>query len=147
MKRILTDEELDALLELYRSGDLSGDFEVPPGDDTFMIASDVHRRFFRLHQLLPATLIVEGHPHTAKASNIGLGGVFILSDVDLPVGTQVDVDVNLLKPAAKIHVKGSVCWLKKGAENLTGLGIRFSSLDTDHIWAIVANMKEALTKH
>lgn len=143
MDKILSDEELDALLSLYRSGKEHS--EEPPFGETVLIENqELHRRFFRLQQSLEATMKAGGRPYDVKVTNLGLGGLFVVAPIYLSNDTEVDIDIRLPDPKAIVHAKSVVCWQKKINGDMTGLGIRFCSLDTDSIWMILANMKRAL---
>jgi len=145
MKKILTEEEIDALMKMFR---LDREFEIPegqPADEMFSVVNgEIQRRFFRFQQALDTTMTADGKPYNVKATNIGLGGVFVISDLDLPIGKKIELSIRLPKPEAIIHATSRVCWQKKVENHVMGLGVRFSALEVDHIWAIVANMKQLL---
>ena len=141
MEKVLTDEELDALMKLCRSDTEPGSEETPAGEMLTVVEDDMHRHFFRMQQSLDATMNVDDKSFSVKVTNIGLGGMFLLSDIDLPVGKHVQMIVKLPKPEATIHIRSCVCWQKKVGDKIIGLGMRFPTLKTDYIWRILANMK------
>ncbi|MDF1615222.1 PilZ domain-containing protein [Desulfurivibrio dismutans] len=110
------------------------------------------KRFFRLERHLPVVLKVNGNAMPAEAINIGLGGallrgpfgVFIRGYLELPVGKKVEVEVELPKPKSVITLEGSVCWRKIKQGQVTGLGIRFFAHPVETIWAIIANIDQAI---
>ena len=143
MDKILSDEELEALMSLWRSGRESTE-DNSPGETNLIENEELQRRFFRLQQSLKATMTVHGNQYNVEATNIGLGGAFVLSEINLPTNHMVEISINLPNPKTTIHAKSRVCWQKKVGDKITGLGIRFASLDTDFIWMILANMKQAV---
>lgn len=144
MEKILSDDELNALLALYQEHGIPEEYEESAKEIGSLIENDMHRRFFRIQRSLPTALHINGSTHAAVSINIGLGGVFILSDVDIPIGTRVDVDIEMPMPKKTIHAKSNICWHKKLPHNKTGLGVCFAALEIDYIWAIVANMTQEI---
>lgn len=144
MDNILSDEELAALLQLCRSDITIGNPETFSNETLSLDDGDSSRNFFRLKKAFDATLSVGKKSHPVKVSDLGLGGVYVLGDVDLPIGKRVLVSIDLTNPEATIFVKSYVCWRKKVDQQMIGLGIRFPMLKPDDIWLIINNIKQAL---
>jgi len=142
MDRLLSEEERKALLSLFQE-EPCPEPEVPSWGGSGLVEQDSQRRFFRLQRHLPAVLELNGTPHPVSVLNISLGGVFISCPLDLPVGQRVELDIQLPSPQAQIRVTGFICWGKKSEGKVLGLGIKFSSLPTEAIWALIANIEEA----
>jgi hypothetical protein len=145
MERILSEEELNALLELFQPA-ATPRAEGLPEENGLMAEHELHRKFFRLSQRLPAVLRVDGENYQVEAVNISLGGIFIRGPLELPVDKQVEMKLELPCPRVGIGLSGQVCWQKKDGGRVIGLGIRFSSLPIEAIWAILANTEQARNK-
>jgi hypothetical protein len=143
MEKILSEEELDALMKMFSPDQEPEISEGRSADEMFSVVNhEIHRRFFRLPQALDTTMTADGKKYKAKAINIGLGGVFVISDLDIPIGKKIELSIRLPKPEAIINATSTVCWQKKVDDLVMGLGVHFSALEIDHIWAIVSNMKQ-----
>jgi Tfp pilus assembly protein PilZ len=142
MDRVLTEEEISALLELFHNGHTPRDGE-PGAESGSLVEHELQRRFFRSSQCLPAILQVDGKDYPVEATNISLGGVFIRCTLELPAGKKVDMELELSGPGERVVLPGFVCWQKRSGEQAIGLGVRFSLLPADAIWAIVANIEQA----
>lgn len=144
MSSVLSEEEMNALLELFQAGNaVPDDQQARKGS---LVEHDLQRRFFRSCQELPAILRVGDKAHRVKATNISLGGVFVCTPLPVVIGEEVGVALELSDPAALIDVRGRVCWQKRSGAEVLGLGIRFCSLPTEAIWAIIANIEQARKK-
>jgi uncharacterized protein (TIGR02266 family) len=65
--------------------------------------------------------------YSALTRDISVGGLFIETDVALPIGTRLQVDLKFLK--SKLHAEGEVTWVLIGEHQETvGVGVRFVSL-------------------
>ncbi|HEX3772278.1 MAG TPA: TIGR02266 family protein [Polyangiaceae bacterium] len=65
--------------------------------------------------------------YSAKTRDISVGGLFIETDIALPIGTRIRVDLKFLKK--KLQVEGEVTWvLVAENEQVTGVGVRFTDL-------------------
>jgi Tfp pilus assembly protein PilZ len=142
MDRFLTEEEISALLELFHAGPTRGAVEPEPESGS-LLEHELQRRFFRSSQCLPAVLRVDDKAHQVEVTNFSLGGVFIRCTLELAAGRQVEMELELPCPRIKVFLSGCVCWQKKSTGQATGLGIRFSLLPADAIWAIVSNIEQA----
>ena len=144
MLTILPVEELAALLHLCRSDRKIGNPEAPSDEILSLDDEESSRNFFRLQRAFDATITVGKDSHHVKVSDLGLGGVFVLGDIDLPVGKRVMMRIHLTNPEATILVRSYVCRQKKVDQRVIGLGIRFPMLKPGDIWLIINNIKEAL---
>jgi uncharacterized protein (TIGR02266 family) len=65
--------------------------------------------------------------YSAKTRDISVGGLFIETDIALPIGTKVTVELKFLQ--RKLHADAEVTWalLGEGGEP-TGVGVRFLEL-------------------
>ncbi|MDA8165059.1 MAG: PilZ domain-containing protein [Desulfobacteraceae bacterium] len=138
MSRVLSDEEINALLELFQA-----DAPAEAEQQRSLVEHDLQRRFFRSSQNLPASLTAGGRTHTVTATNLSLGGVFVRTSLPVAIGAEVDLALVFPEPSMRIKVHGSVCWQKKSGAEPLGLGIRFPSLSTEAIWAIIAHIEQA----
>jgi len=144
MDKILSDEELAALLHLCRSDMELGNSQTSSNEILSLEDGDSSRNFFRLQKTFDATITVGKESHHVKVSDLGLGGVYVLGDVDLPVGKRVLVSIHLTNPEATILIRSYICWQKKVDQRVIGLGIRFPMLKPADIWLIINNIKQTL---
>lgn len=65
--------------------------------------------------------------YSAQTRDISVGGLFIETDVALPIGTRLRVDLKFLKQ--QLQADAEVTWtlVGQGGET-TGVGVRFTSL-------------------
>jgi len=77
----------------------------------------------------------EGQQYESRAGGIGGGGLFIESQVPLPVGTKLALEFSLPeKPAEWLPAKGLVAWVCPKADQYTfspGMGVRFTEINPD----------------
>jgi uncharacterized protein (TIGR02266 family) len=65
--------------------------------------------------------------YSAKTRDISVGGLFIETDIALPIGTRLRVDLNFLEK--QLHAEGEVTWVLVGDnEDIAGVGVRFVDL-------------------
>ncbi|HTM21867.1 MAG TPA: PilZ domain-containing protein [Kofleriaceae bacterium] len=82
------------------------------------------RRGLRLSCDLAVKLRTKDHSIRARVSDIGHGGVFVATDVDVPVGTVVELEVRGEESDEHgLRVRGAVAWRD---EQAPGLGISFT---------------------
>lgn len=88
----------------------------------------VHERF---NCELPVTVLHEDTELTGIATNISLGGLYIVTETKVPFG--MDVKVRLQVPSLKepATVDAKVRWVKPD-----GFGIQFGSLRALEVWAL-----------
>ena len=77
----------------------------------------------------------EGQQFESRAGGIGGGGLFIESQVPLPVGTKLMIDFSLPeRPNEWLPAKGVVAWVCPKADQYTfspGMGVRFTEIASD----------------
>jgi uncharacterized protein (TIGR02266 family) len=65
--------------------------------------------------------------YSAQTRDISIGGLFIETDIALPIGTKVGVDLKFLQK--KLHVEAEVTWALLGeGDESAGVGVRFVDL-------------------
>ena len=72
---------------------------------------------------------------SSQVTNLSRGGLFIEGTNGLPVGTEVDLVLELPAPAERIRARGRVVWtfdMRKGSLRIVpGMGIKFLDLAPD----------------
>ena len=69
------------------------------------------------------------HFYAGHTRDVSAGGLFIETDVAIPVGTELTVDLRI--PGMHAPVLAEVVWLLLGANNtVAGFGVRFTSMPT-----------------
>jgi uncharacterized protein (TIGR02266 family) len=68
----------------------------------------------------------ENNFYSAKTRDISVGGLFVESDVGLPIGTRLRIDLKFLK--MKLHVEAEVAWALADDQKSVGMGLRFVDL-------------------
>jgi len=106
---------------------------------------DEKRQHLRIPQAIPIRLKFEGADDFARAytENISLGGVFVPTNADVPIGTKVDLTIELM-PGKGFKVGAQVSWQRPGSgDQPAGVGLRFFQLQPTHKkW-----LQEVLDKH
>lgn len=66
----------------------------------------------------------------SRASDLGLGGVFVFTDEKLPIGTECVVNIELIGPASllRVRVEGEIVRVQD-----RGLALQFTRIDTDSL--------------
>ena len=81
----------------------------------------------------------ENNFYSARTRDISVGGLFIETDVALPIGTRLRIDLKFLKK--KLHVEAEVAWALADKETSVGMGLRFVDLPAgakEHIESFMA---------
>lgn len=95
--------------------------------------SDGHAR--RVHERfsieLPVTIVHEEGTFEATSRNLSLGGMFIVTEVDLPYGTQGTLRVKLPAMKTESEIPVTIRW-----KTPEGLGLQFGSLRALEVWAL-----------
>ncbi len=72
----------------------------------------------------------------AQSINISRGGLCLFSNVNLPIGTKIDIDVKLPQSADLINAAAKVVWVKK-VSNITGfkykVGLKYEKIDRNKL--------------
>jgi c-di-GMP-binding flagellar brake protein YcgR len=88
----------------------------------------VHERF----EYELAVTIVHGEEEIhAVSKNLSLGGMYVVTDVDLPYGTDVTVRFRLPALKEETNCAATVRWKKDD-----GVGLQFGSLRALEVWAL-----------
>jgi len=61
----------------------------------------------------------------ATSKNLGVGGVFVATDRQLPIGDQVTVELALPGHVRPMVVGAEVRWIQPSGERPSGMGLRF----------------------
>lgn len=64
--------------------------------------------------------------YVGRTRDLSLGGLFIETDVEIPVGTQIDVRLTMFKKAFSLRCE--VAWALFEGDRCTGFGVRFLHL-------------------
>lgn len=99
--------------------------------------STVRRRFGRFDRELPISVTIEGKSVDGVTVNIGLGGVYIMADIDAPFDTPVSVRLVLPQPPMTVEVLGKVMWSRSTGERSEGMGIAFDALRPIDVWGLL----------
>ena len=68
---------------------------------------------------------------STRTKNISLGGMYLLSEAQLPYGTDVKLRVDLPALKEDAVIEAVVRWQKPD-----GIGVQFSSLRAREVWAL-----------
>jgi uncharacterized protein (TIGR02266 family) len=91
------------------------------------MAQDERRRHARLALSVDVNFTSQDNFFSGRTRDISAGGVFIATDVGLPVGSQLTLHLKLV--GAAIHAPAEVTWvLLDDAGEVVGLGVRFLEL-------------------
>ena len=80
---------------------------------------------------LALTLVHEGGEQECVAANLSLGGMYVLTALELPYGTPCKVRFRLPALKEMTEVEAIVRWKKDD-----GLGVQFGSLRAKEVWAM-----------
>ncbi|MFH1262625.1 MAG: PilZ domain-containing protein [Pseudomonadota bacterium] len=77
-----------------------------------------------------------GHYDLSKLTNVSIGGAFIRTTAVQPIGTRIGMTFHLPGDSEAIRAEGEVVWVYnqpgKGRMNMTGMGLRFVEIDSNH---------------
>jgi uncharacterized protein (TIGR02266 family) len=76
--------------------------------------------------------------YSGFAENLSAGGVFIATHKLKPVGSRIEITVNL-PGEVRIHATGEVRWIRifnERSDTPPGMGVRFDALDAESTAAI-----------
>lgn len=82
----------------------------------------------------------------SEIMNLSKGGVFLRSDIALPLKSTVDFEFALPGESRVIKATGMVVWsrTKKGQGEMTGMGVQFVDMSSDDIEAILDHMEKLI---
>jgi hypothetical protein len=101
---------------------------LPVDKELFVTNKRAHDRF---SIQLEVTFSYEGAEHAAFSRDIGLGGMFVLSEAKVPFGAEVEVRLSLPALKASTSIPGTVRWHGPG-----GMGVQWRSLRARQVWAL-----------
>jgi uncharacterized protein (TIGR02266 family) len=88
---------------------------------------DERRQHPRLSMSVEVDFSSEHNFYAAKTRDISVGGLFIETDIALPIGTRMQVDLKFLQ--RQLHAEAEVTWALVGDDgNVEGVGVRFIDL-------------------
>jgi len=110
--------------------------------------STVRRRFGRFDRELPLKLTVGDQTVSGVTVNIGLGGVFLMADIEPPFDALVTVEIELPETDMTVVAQGRVVWSKATGEPHAGIGIAFEALRPIDVWGLLRyfNLSSRLTR-
>jgi hypothetical protein len=73
-----------------------------------------------------------------ETKNISLGGMYLITGVTLPYGTQVKLLFHLPALREQAQIEGTVRWQKSD-----GMGVQFGSLRAREVWALNQLFKDS----
>jgi uncharacterized protein (TIGR02266 family) len=97
---------------------------VPPADTA------PRREHSRFHVDLDVTVGSDHNFYAGFAENLSAGGVFIATHKLKPVGSQIELTINL-PDGVQLRATGNVCWIRvfnEHSDTPPGMGVRFSDL-------------------
>lgn len=93
-----------------------------------MTGRRVHERFACD---LPVFLSFDGQEHEVRAVNISLGGVYVLTELSIPYGTELSVRLRVPALKEDAHIAATARWARED-----GIGLQFGSLRAMEVWAL-----------
>lgn len=97
--------------------------------------SEARRRFGRFDRELPVELSVDGETYQARTVNIGLGGMQLDTELDLPYDAPVQFRLRVPRPEQVVEATARVIWSQ--AEGRRGVGVAFDALRPIDVWALL----------
>ncbi len=88
--------------------------------------------------------------YQSEIMNISKGGVFIQSDITLPLGSEIDFDFTLPRSLKRINVRGIVVWTRSKKQSHKsqsfldhpcGMGVAFLKMSESDIQAILREIE------
>jgi type IV pilus assembly protein PilZ len=86
----------------------------------------------RAHERIPVSLKVSypsrGDLQKDLVTDLSPGGLFIRTSKPLPIGTEIELEVQVAAEDPPITVRGKVVWLRSAKGPHEGMGIQFRGL-------------------
>jgi uncharacterized protein (TIGR02266 family) len=101
-------------------------------------SDDVRREHSRFCVDLDVTIGSDHNFYAGFAENLSAGGVFIATHNLKPVGSKIDLRINL-PDGAQVRAAGDVRWIRifnEHSDTPPGLGVRFTDLDAASVSAV-----------
>ena len=96
----------------------------------------VHERYDRKLKVLVRS---EGSVIECVTKNISLGGMYLITEEELPYGTPVKLEVYLPALKEDVTIDAVVRWVK-----VDGMGVQFGSLRAREVWAFNQLFRESV---
>jgi hypothetical protein len=96
------------------------------------------RSHVRFQLRLDVVLMHDGREHAGTSGDIGLGGMFVHSAVQLPFGADLEVRVSLPGLRAASVIPATVRWHRE-----QGMGLQWRSLRARDVWALNRMFRKA----
>lgn len=115
--------------EEYLSSGASDFLSKPIEANTFLdmirkYLPEIDRRTARVHESLELKIVADDSLHDAVTGDIGVKGVFAVSDLNVAVNEELKFSFLLPGKDVPIEALGRVVWLRKGG-GVSGFGVEF----------------------
>ncbi len=104
--------------------------------------SDDKRQHARMPVALKVSYPSRGDLQRDLVTDLSPGGLFIRTSKPLPIGTDIDLEVQVETEDPPIMVRGKVVWLRDAQGPHEGMGIVFTGI----MGAVLAEMVDAAKK-
>jgi uncharacterized protein (TIGR02266 family) len=116
-----------------RREDATGDRHAPGHQSR---ANEDVRRVHSRHDIaIDVTLESESNFYMGLTENLSAGGLFIATHTLRPLGTAIDVTLQLPGPGDPVRVRGTVRWIREYSETSDagpGMGLRFDDITDEN---------------
>jgi uncharacterized protein (TIGR02266 family) len=92
------------------------------------VGVDEKRRHGRVTVAAQVNFSSDDNFYAGATRDISLGGLFLVSEVAMPIGTELTVLLKL--PSRALSLRAEVVWTVAEGKKTTGLGLRFVQLPT-----------------
>jgi uncharacterized protein (TIGR02266 family) len=90
------------------------------------------KRAARFDCAIAVDFTYEGHTYQAVTRNMGLGGMYIVTEMAMPMGSTVQLRFRVPTLRDPIEVRAAVRWAEEGL----GMGVQFDGLRAREVWAL-----------
>ena len=106
------------------------------------------REFLRVPVCLSARYWTRNEPKDRYIPVLGEGGLFVSTVDPLPVGSLLDLEIELTSKGVHVPVKGEVVWVNQGDDPARhGMGIKFVEMTYEQKQAIYSLVDDTLRQH
>lgn len=99
--------------------------------------SQARRRFGRFDRALQTDLLVGEQTLSGTTVNIGLGGMMVEIDADVPFDTALSFRLDVPSPRQQVEAAGRVLWSRPTDDGRWALGVSFDALRPIDVWALL----------
>ena len=89
----------------------------------------------RKHARIPVTarvsMVERGKKDFYFTKDLSVGGIFLLTEEDIPIGTNLDLEIAVQGMKDLIKLKGKVVRAEREGEKLVGFGVQFVDVARD----------------